>query len=418
MKKLIYLLSAASFLGVEFFSINMGFMKLSIFRIILLLIFGIVTLTIIEKRKIPILNKIQNNILSFYLFFFYFGLLSIAWVYDQNAWFKAIFYLGTGLICIWTVSLYIKTKKDFNRIFLAIMLIVILQNFIGWSEIVTGNYKYADLTKIDKYDQFQTNESARLPVSTYTNPNNFSTMLVFGIYSCLLVFANYKNKFIKLICFGTITSSLLLIIKTSSRANFVGLLLGVLVYLIIRNIGKINTKKILFSIFICVGITVFSANIFESLQQIPTDFNTHSDYTRTNLIRNGLSFTVSTYFIGVGAGNIEYWMKNKSIYDVGQIVNIHNWWLELLVGYGAVVFIWYLFTYYKVFRIIFKSILRTNDEFIKNTSTLIVCWLSSFLICSVSSSTILSAEWLWFTWAIIIAYIGFVTNHLELIEHE
>ena len=36
-----------------------------------------------------------------------------------------------------------------------------------------------------------------------------------------------------------------------------------------------------------------------------------------------------------------FWMINYGELYTGGIINMHNWWLEILVGYGIVIFILY-----------------------------------------------------------------------------
>ena len=52
--------------------------------------------------------------------------------------------------------------------------------------------------------------------------------------------------------------------------------------------------------------------------------------------------------IGFGVGNAEYYMANFAKYYTAGIINPHNWWLEILVDYGILVFVGYI--YYILYR--------------------------------------------------------------------
>jgi len=74
-----------------------------------------------------------------------------------------------------------------------------------------------------------------------------------------------------------------------------------------------------------------------------------------NLIRNGLVFLSSTFGFGVGAGNIEYWMEHNPVYNTSSITNMHNWWIEILVAYGVIIFILYIVFFAKLFMNFYRK---------------------------------------------------------------
>jgi hypothetical protein len=63
---------------------------------------------------------------------------------------------------------------------------------------------------------------------------------------------------------------------------------------------------------------------------------------RLNLLLNGLKFLQKSHFMGVGAGNIEPLMKGAPRVNK---VNMHNWWAEVLVNFGVIIFILYISLY-------------------------------------------------------------------------
>ena len=87
-----------------------------------------------------------------------------------------------------------------------------------------------------------------------------------------------------------------------------------------------------------------------------------SDIIRLNLIKSGWDFLTETCFMGVGAGNIEYWMANKShIYMMGY-TNMHNWYMEILVGYGIIVFTLFLIMVVKMIKKLVLYMSKTNNK--------------------------------------------------------
>jgi teichuronic acid biosynthesis protein TuaE len=139
-----------------------------------------------------------------------------------------------------------------------------------------------------------------------------------------------------------------------------------------------------------------------------------SDFVRINLIKNGLFFLISTLGFGVGAGNIEYWMSHKAMYNTGGVLNIHNWWLEILVGYGVVIFIMYIVFYFKLFRSFYRKFKYSRSKVDMSMSLGIMCFMIGYVIGSISSSSNISSEWLWVFWGIAIAYQGVVLDENNL----
>lgn len=424
MKKIIYIMVASSFLGAQIFSIDINIMQLSIFRgasIILLFLMLIDYLKNNRKLKLNISND-KDYIIKFYLFWFLYSIFSLLWVKDYYSWLRSIFFIGNGFICIWLISSYVKSTNFFYNIFKIMLFMFILHNIIGWSELLTGDYLFADLSKIDKYSQFGSNLAARVPVSMMGNTNDFATLILCGIFISLIILINSKSRAIKVLSVFNIISSVILIFRTSSRANILALIIGIFILVFIKFIKNINRKSMLVLptlMLILITMLLIYPPILDNIYDIFTknihfSFEGGSDSTRLNLMKNGLYFLKRTVLFGTGAGNIEYWMANENLYNVGNIENMHNWWVEILVGYGILIFIGYIIVYYKIAKNLYKSYMLSNDKFIKSTSLFLLCYMGAFVISSVSSSSNISKEWLWVFWAIVIAYIGYIEKYKQL----
>lgn len=422
MKKLIYLMVASSFLAAEIIGIDIKIMQMSLFRGTLLLITVFFVLESLRANtKINISFKDDNSIfIKFYFFWFVYSIFSIGWVQDYNLWIRSVFFIGCGFLCIMILSHYISTKKDFAIIFTIMMLMIFLHNIIGWHELLTGVYRFADLVAMDPYNQFGWNPTARVPISMLGNPNNYATLLLFGVFITYVNLTNTKSKIIKLLCYITILSSVVLIFKTDSRANMLGLIIGVIVFIYMRYFKKKGIKALL--LFIIFPVILFAFfNKFETLVmtifgKLQFDFasSSGSDAVRMNLIKNGLIFLKETIGFGTGAGNIEYWMTTRKVYYVGNITNMHNWWMEILVGYGVAVFIGYLWVYLKMINKLYYVFNNSNDKFIQSTSLAFLCWMVSFIVASVSSSSNISQEWLWLFWGVVISFIRYVEKNKDV----
>lgn len=141
------------------------------------------------------------------------------------------------------------------------------------------------------------------------------------------------------------------------------------------------------------------------------------DTGRVNLWRNGLIFLGTTLGLGVGAGNIETWMADFPLLPTKNIVNMHNWWLEIMVAYGVLVFIAYLVAYalmlYKLNRV-----RLVQDPKWRQVSNQVIAFLVIFIPASVTSANNMYIEWHWVFFGLLISYLALVENSPRIIEKE
>lgn len=421
MDRILYFIVASAFIGAGLFSIDIGVMHLSIYRVSMftVTIYLLLNNLFLDKKiEIGIKDR-QSLIIRFYLFWLIYGIYSLAWVFDLALAIKAIFFIGTGFLCIWIFSSFVKKEKVFKGIFNTMLIMIIFHNILAWFELETGRYFFADLSKIDRYNKFSFDKAARVPVTTFSNQNDFATLMTFGIFIGIVVLLNSKRLSMKTISFITIISSVALIYRSGSRANMVGVMLGMIAIALIMLLKRVNPWIIVgLGVLALTGVMLYpplGGEIIATLQtKLAQYFGTssmsiQSDTTRFNLIRNAFVFLFSTIGFGTGAGNIEYWMQQKAVYDVGEIINVHNWWIEILVAYGIVIFILYTLIYMLKINTLYLAYTRSKDRFIKNTSLGLFGFMIAFIISSVSSSSNINTEWLWMFWGVLIAFIGYVS---------
>lgn len=423
MKKLVLLIVASSLVAADFISISLGFMELSLFRISLMLLAILTIFNYIKLNKKFALNNlsIQSKIIRFYLLWLFYAFLSLGWVKDYDYWIRAVFYITVGFLCIWTFSVYLKEKKDFSKVFLVFFIMLVIHNIIGLSEILTGVYRFADMTRIDRHGQFGYNVVARTPVSMFGNTNDFATIITLGIFITYIVFVNTKSKILKSLSIFNIISSIYLLVRTDSRANMLGLAIGILVLIYLSYYRKFTVKTIL--LMFAVPLLIFNPFVLDKIlafASVNLNFNftgTGSDGVRLGLIKNGLLFLKETVGFGVGAGNIEFWMDNYKVYYTSTIRNMHNWWMEVLVGYGVFIFMGYIWTYLKMFKIFYKAYIKSDDKFIRTTSLGLISLMSTFVVSSISSSSNIGTSWMWMLWGVVIAFVGYVENKRKQISY-
>lgn len=425
MKKLTYLLIGSVFLGAQILALDLGVAKLSMYRLMLLLITAAVILLVFQnnpKLKLPAGGAGQSYRRIFFVWVAY-AVISVIWVKDLSGWLNGLFFLVCGTVSIIYISLFLKTKKDIQNTFTVVLGMIVLHNAIGWLEILTGKYLYADLGKLDRYNTFVSQPSTRIPISIYANQNDYATLLLAGIAIAFIFYRTSKRAEVKLFNTAVILSSVFLLYRTGSRGTMLGLLIGIAILTAAKYINLAMLKK---TTYFVLGLCLLSVLIFflsSSVREfvlaavddaLKGSFAVgRSNRTRINLILNGFMFTAQTFGLGTGAGNVEYWMENYAVLPVGDIVNMHNWFMDILTGYGVFVFALYIIMYVLIIRQLYINYKYSNDLFIKNASWVLLAYVGAFIVASTSSASNMFIEWQWVFWGVIIAFVQYCERTKE-----
>ena len=406
-KYIVYLAVISSLLGASVVSIDLGMFQLSLFRALIILISMIMFIDMLFSNKLLSVGKKENSYsIKFMLIWFLYAFFTLAWVKDYISWVKAIYFLGLGLFCVVIFSKYLKTKFDILTAFRLMVVMIIFHNIIGWYEVDTGNYLFLSVERVTKFARY------KYPVSMFGNTNDFATFMLFSVFITYICAMNTKRFIAKLLYLITMLSSVSLLIMSGSRANILGLILGLGVFVFLSIQNKKTRRALLIVLLSLFMILLFNPELITNLlytidEQLYFRFSEQgSDLTRLNLIKNGFIFLFETCGFGTGAGNIEYWMANYGVYYTGTIENIHNWWMEILTGYGIVIFIMYIVFYVKLFLSAYKKFKTSEDKVDISISLGIMCCMAGYIVGSISSSSNISSEWLWVFWGIAIAYQG------------
>ncbi|MBM6615956.1 hypothetical protein JTF06_13775 [Desemzia sp. RIT804] len=430
MALLTYILIGAVFLGTQILDIELGIAKLSIYRLMIgvLCVLFLILMKKNDSRIKLFRNKLSNYYTGFYVFWFVYAVISVIWSQDLVGWLKSVFFIGTGMLAVLFITFFITKKSEIVKMYHVLFSMIAMHNFIGWYEILTGTYWFADLNKLDKYGTFDSQPMTRIPISIYANQNDYATMLAVGFFILIILFFYQKSNFLKFSYLIVMVSSFYLILRTQSRANLLGLLIGISIMVLVkigpyvREVLMIKTVQriVLVLGFLMVLAMLFMEPVQEMILTILTDNRyanvdlSSSKYNRIYLLLNGLYFLIRTFGIGVGAGNIEYWMEHLSVFPTFEIVNIHNWWGEILVGYGLLIFGLYLIMYVSMFIQLYRHFKSSSIHFNRVSSLGLMGLLGAFTVSSISSSSMMFAEWQWVFWGCIIAFIKYSEKTREV----
>lgn len=323
------------------------------------------------------------------IIWFIWGIISILWIKSSGAWVNHILILFTAVGYTITAPTLIMKNKLIDRTKKILLISFIINIIIGLFEVFTGLYLFTQNT--ENVGWFA---SLRNPLSFFYNPNDYGVFLVFGIVLTLFYDKKTPQKMSSIIfTMLVMLSSIYLLIMSQARIA----LFAAIIAIIFKLYFSIKSKKIRVSIILSsIIVLIFVLFRYNDIFGLATEF-VNIDYSgniRMNLIKNSLVYLSDSKFIGVGAGNLNYYLTNYPIYSTMEIFDGHNWWIEILSTYGVFVFIVYIYSY---FNLIVRAWKNVNT---KNNMKFVFSWLVLFIALSVASSSAFQYIWIWIVNAI------------------
>lgn len=179
----------------------------------------------------------------------------------------------------------------------------------------------------------------RTPSTFFTNPNDFATYLVLYLPFILAVAVNKKNNnfFRKWTAFLGTVLVIPLLILTTSRANYIGFLITLIIYFLLtdKDLKKSLLQYgaiLLIFLMLIIGFRLDFGAFNKAVEMIKIQISSLADFSQTSLSSNvrrellivyGLSFLYDYLFFGVGSGNSRVLMEKVKQYTVN--VELHNW---------------------------------------------------------------------------------------------
>lgn len=404
LKKLAFFAAFTAPMGANFLAIPLGGVQLTLFRIAVILL----ALGIIQQNfgKITLFRRGNRFSIGFMFFWLIYATISVFWSRDLSNYVRVLFFLFVGFLSIVICGNVFETKEDYYSAAEWLEYGILLQAVIGWYEIFTRDYRFFPMTGAN-YD-FYILGKRRVPLAMMGNENNFATLMLLGVVLALFASLRRSGKVAKVFHLAAMVNFAILIFLIESRAVLIGLILTVAFVLISMKYGKL---------FMLLGIPVipiaFSKLIATIREILQFDFQgTGSDGKRLGLIKSGFVFLKRTFGLGVGTGQIEYWMERGAGYYTGVITSMHNWWMEILTSYGVVVFLGYILFYCKLFLDNYRVMRRSEDKCERSFSRMVCAALVGYVVASVASSSNMVEEWLWFFWALCIGYQGMIDERI------
>jgi teichuronic acid biosynthesis protein TuaE len=136
---------------------------------------------------------------------------------------------------------------------------------------------------------------------------------------------------------------------------------------------------------------------------------TGSGGTRLKLIAGGLAAALDSRLLGVGPGNAEYHLRHMP--GLEMVCNLHNWWLEVLVNGGLLVFVGYLLFYAGLLWGLFRVAVRTKQALIALAATALLAALAGYTFGALSPSSAIHFTPMWIHFGLSMAVINLHRQH-------
>jgi len=411
-----YLVFFTGFFGVALFPVDIGIFTLFPYRIFLIFLWFLFGLHMLMKKERLFFSQSQIKwYLAFLCFWLGYAVLSLAWAISKEAAVRNIIFLFMGFSVIFFSTYYFRAKKDLQilyNLWLTVFGILIL---VGFWEHLTGCHLPVSAFFGETRSRFMF-----MPTGFFHNPNDYATFLTLSIPFGIGIIRYSCKKYLRFFGLCSILGALYLIVAAGSRANMIAVLFELIfIFIFILNLKR--KFKLVITVTICVILLfAFLPNpIQEFFSQTTGELNSVLIQTklmagsigaRINLVRNGLLFIYSTVGFGVGAGNAEYYMAHFAQYYTAGILNPHNWWLEILIDYGILVFIGYVIFYIGIIRNLWKLYHEKQTKEEKMICEALLVSLVGFFFASISSSSIMAFKPQWLLFAFALTYLNYFRN--------
>ena len=400
-----------------------GLRTLSLFRILYVALAVGGTIWVLRERRFPRGVRVRG-LLLFLAFWVIWTLVSLIWADDKGAGVRyAVFLVMMVSLSAGTVLAVDNTRT--LRIALIVLFAVFAASLaIGLLEIAT-DFRLPTSGLVGRDQRYQW-----AVTSIFHNQNDFATYIALWLPFLLITPFCARGVPAVLVAAAGSLVSVICLLYTGSRTNLLALALAVPSLLLILAVRKGTSSSrrqwglgiALVAAVVCT--TYLGMRGALHLVQLPKvgvlhwQFDTlgaeieagsGSGGTRLRLIEGGLAVARSSRLLGVGPGNAEYHLRQVSGLETAY--NLHNWWLEVLVNGGVLVFVGYLFFYGALLYGLFMVATRTDDALMALVAVALFAALVGYTLGSLSPSSAIHFTPMWIHFGLSMAVINLHRKH-------
>lgn len=364
----------------------------------LLLLLGLVARMVLRAAVKPLLLALDVFLVIFILSV----VISTFFSVSPSESSRFLIFYATCFIFFIVLALSIETKKQLAEAIGFTLLGLTLCALYGvWQGIVGVP---VDVSQIDT----ALNEGVKGRIwSTFDNPNNFAEVLILFLPFYLSSALNAKKLPVKLIWLAVSVPALFSLLLTQSRADWLGLAVGIGVFVFFKNKRLIPLLLILAILsvpFIPAGIIKRAVSIF--------NFQDSSNKTRLQIYQSIFPMFKDYWFTGLGLGNdiFKRIVQNYNLFSKMIPAHSHNLFLQVWLETGVIGFLSFTGFLLRLVKRSIKAVTKPKDKELTNT---IIAALSGLAAVSVAGM----ADYIWFNPRVMLLFwsvAGLLTCALKL----
>lgn len=319
---------------------------------------------------------IPSFIKTFFIIWFVFSVISLIWTPDRTNGIKFLLYNLCSFIDFLAIIFFsFRAKNAIRSILLGWMIMIMTTSPVAIWEIVSGSHLSLSVQDASNeiLNSFGQRMSRMFASVTYGNLNTYVLVLVYCIPFVLMSIGFFKKD--KIYPWIALAFIIFIILINASRGGILCLTIG-LIYMMISFVrNKIISRPFAICSFIILFFLIFINSDF-LLNQISGRLlvsKLTADESRIEVYERGLEILESSLGLGCGIGGLQ--VSLEALGGIARISAMHNMFLEFLVQYGIIPFVFFILF---VFGIIKQLIVSTTH--LKN----FIGWLFLLLVIPMS----------------------------------
>ena len=404
--------------GFAFFAIPIGIIHITAGRILLLaFLFMFLCRFLLHDARIRIHIRVSWYLLFFAVWFLW-AVVSLFWAPFSINLARHLEALIIGPLLIIFTLLFFSDEGGIRSLYRLWVVSAIIFIGIGVGELATGLHFGVP----QQYDELGINH----PRAVFWGPQTFGVFLSLAFPFLYIMVRFSKSVPAKVLGLAAIFLSFFFMVRGEAGGPIVAVAIGTCLILLLMGwgdrfrliaVGLVTAGALALASFSTPLISQSSVvqlakglpQQILSINQPYSKFNPETSITyRQRLIKDGMVLLAESHYLGVGPGGFEYYMTSGSRrFALGVDVNLHNWWAEILVDYGVLIFALFVAFYIGLLWKLFLISSRGDNQTLRAVALATLISLVVFSISNVSASGLMRAYFVWLLFATALTVINY-----------
>lgn len=286
---------------------------------------------------------IPSYVICFFVIWIFMGVVSLLWSYDRVNGFKALFYFFCNIISFFSLYVFgLKAKNPILSILTGWSLLFVLTIPFAIYEFSTGNHfitlhsESLSLLDADGIRVFR-----RYASVTYGNLNKYNVIICLCLPYILASFFWIKNKKYQFFHWIVLLAVTYIVLMNASRGALLCMVMafGLFMYYMLKQ-NLVNRVFVLVMLMAVAYVLYVNFDLFfgQMLGRL-AESKIAVDDSRTNIYSRAIHILIDTCGLGVGIGGVNQALR---LTTVSGIAAMHNMFLEFLIQFGVIPFIFYI----------------------------------------------------------------------------